>query len=86
MDMHFSFDLDLEVTDETGKTIRRQKLYNYVAPSALLYPANETQFWNDITAGISLQDPGRYELRFIFTDNIRDGGPKDAVTFPVVIE
>ncbi len=75
MDMRFEIDLHLRVADESGAELGRAKLHTYAAPSTLLYPVDETQFWNNITAGMSLPDPGRYELTFIFTDMSRAGTP-----------
>ncbi|MFO6465448.1 hypothetical protein ACK8OR_13715 [Jannaschia sp. KMU-145] len=86
MDMRFEIDLHLRVADESGAELGRAKLHTYAAPSTLLYPVDETQFWNNITAGMSLPDPGRYELTFIFTDMTRAGTPSAEVSFPVVID
>lgn len=84
--MRFNFDLEMEVRDQEGNSSDRFKLYTYEGPSRLLYPVDRTQFWSDITAGVALQDPGSYELRFIFTNKARGDEPPAEVSFPIIVE
>ncbi|SFJ49558.1 hypothetical protein [Jannaschia pohangensis] len=86
MEMTFEFDLHMEVRDDADEVLGRVKLHTYTAPSTLLYPVDETQFWNSITAGVNLGDPGSYTLTFIATDKMRAGEPSAEVSFDVVVD
>ncbi|WP_299194846.1 hypothetical protein [uncultured Litoreibacter sp.] len=81
----YKIDLSMEVRNPDGALLGRTKLHSYQNPSQLFYPLDGTYFWNNITAGVFLEDPGDYLLAFIFEDGSRPGSDPAEVTFPVTI-
>lgn len=86
--MSYAIRMDLEVRDMEGNVLGRQdNVHTYENPSKQIFPIDETQFWNHVTAGISLPDSGAYKVAFIFTDLNRpetQSGPAEAV-FDIIV-
>ncbi len=87
--MSYAIQMDLEIRDMEGQVLSRQEnVHTYENPSKQIFPLDETQFWNHVTAGISLTDPGEYKVAFIFSDLNRpttETAPAEAV-FDIVIK
>lgn len=81
----YQIDLSMEVRDPSGAVLGSRKLHSYKNPSQLFYPMNYTYFWNDITAGIFLEEPGDYVVAFLFEDGSRPGSDPAEVAFSVTI-
>ncbi len=85
MDGSYQIDLSVEISTPDGTVLKKGDLYSYKNPSTLFYPIDKTYFWNDITAGIALEDPGDYVVKFIFKDGSRPEMPPAEAAFPVTI-
>jgi hypothetical protein len=86
MDGTYQIDLNLEVRDAAGEVLSTAELFSYTGKSTLIYPMDQTYFYNDITAGIGLNDPGTYVIAFLFTDASRPEMAPAEAAFTVVIE
>jgi hypothetical protein len=86
MDGTYQIDLSLEVRDTAGVVLSNAMLHSYTGKSTLIYPMDQTYFYNDITAGIGLNDRGTYTIAFLFKDASRPELAAAEAAFTVVIK
>lgn len=86
MDATYQIDLTMELRDVDGGVLTKTKLHSYEGKSTLIFPMDETYFYNNITAGVSLPAPGSYVIAFLFKDATRSELPPAEAVFHVIIE
>ncbi|MFQ6554122.1 hypothetical protein AAD018_017400 [Aestuariibius insulae] len=78
--------LDIEVYDAANTLLNRQEdVTVYEGEMRHRVPVDAEYFRNFVTAGLSLDDPGNYQLVFILTDLVRENAEPLRVGMPVRI-